>query len=131
MKKFVKYGVIALLSLLVLTGCRTAAVYNVNKSPIVGKASSSKVYNAIKNAGLSKGWIITQVKPGLAMGTINIRRHRAVVEIPYNSRSFSINYKNSINLNYDGSKNIIHNNYNGWVQNLENAINLELSRYSK
>lgn len=131
MKKIVKYGVIALLSLLVLTGCRTAAVYNVNNSPIVGNTSSSKVYNAIKNAGLSKGWIITQVKPGLAMGTINIRSHRAVVEIPYNSKSFSINYKNSMNLHYDGSKNIIHNNYNGWVQNLENAINLELSRYSK
>ena len=131
MKIFVKYGVIALLSLFVLTGCRTAAVYNVEKSSVNGNTSSSKVYTAIKNAGLSKGWIITKAKPGLAIGTINIRRHRAVVEIPYTSKSFSIKYKNSMNLHYDSTKNVIHNNYNGWVQNLENAINLELSRYSK
>ncbi len=131
MKKLVKYGVIALLGLFVLTGCRTAAVYNVNNSAIEAKASSTKVYDAIKNAGLSKGWIITQAKPGLAIGTLNIRRHKAVVEIPYTSKSFSIKYKNSMNLNYDASKNIIHNNYNGWVQNLENAINLELSKYNK
>lgn len=131
MKKFVKYGVIALLSLFILTGCRTAAVYNVNNSSIGTTTSSSNVYKAIKNAGLSKGWVITQAKPGLAIGTINIRKHRAVVEIPYTSNSFSINYKDSMNLKYNSTTNQIHNNYNGWVQNLENAINVELSRYSK
>jgi len=130
MKKIVKYGSIALLSLFVLTGCRTASVYNVDNSVIQANTSSSKVYAAIKNAGLSKGWIITKVSPGLAMGTINLRSHKAVVEIPYTNKSFSIKYKNSLNLKYDSTKNEIHKNYNGWVQNLENAINLELSRYA-
>ena len=130
MKKILKYGSIALLGLFVLTGCRTASVYNVDNSVIQANTSSSKVYAAIKNAGLSKGWIITKVSPGLAMGTINLRSHKAVVEIPYTNKSFSIKYKNSLNLKYDSTKNEIHKNYNGWVQNLENAINLELSRYA-
>ncbi len=130
MNKFVKYGVAALLGLFVLTGCRTAAIYNVDKDPVEAKVSSDKVYKAIKTAGYSKGWIITKVKPGLAMGKLNVRKHQAVVEIPYSSKSFSIKYKNSMNLKHNPETGTIHNNYNGWVQNLENAINFELSRFN-
>jgi hypothetical protein len=131
MKNILKVSSVLFLALFFLVGCRTAAIYNVNNDPIEVKASMDKVYDAIKFAGASKGWIITKVKPGLAMGKLNIRTHQAVVEIPYNNKSFSINYKSSLNLKYNSQTNQIHQNYNGWVQNLENAINLQLSMLEK
>ncbi|RXJ79359.1 hypothetical protein [Arcobacter sp. F2176] len=131
MKNILKVSSILFLALFFLAGCRTASIYNVNNDPIEVKASMDKVYNAIKFAGASKGWIITKVKPGLAMGKLNVRKHQAVVEIPYTEKSFSINYKSSLNLKYNSQTNQIHQNYNGWIQNLENAINLQLSMLQK
>ncbi|WP_419770777.1 MAG: hypothetical protein ACNI3C_03050 [Candidatus Marinarcus sp.] len=112
---------------LVLTGCRVASIYNVQKDPISVKLSDDKIFNAIKRAGYSKGWIVTKVKPGLAEAKITLREHFAVVDIAYTEKDFSITYKNSMNLKYDPTKGTIHQNYNGWVKNLETAINLELS----
>lgn len=131
MKNILKVSSVLFLALFILAGCRTAAVYNVNNDPIEVNASMDKVYKAIKLAGASKGWIITQAKPGLAIGKIMLRQHQAVVEIPYDEKSFSIKYKSSLNLKYNSETNQIHQNYNGWVQNLENAINLQLSMYTK
>lgn len=126
MKSIIKFSAMIALVGFVLVGCRSMAVYNVNNSPITAKVSNDKVYTAIKKAGYSKGWTITKVKDGLAQGKINLRSHQAIVEIPYTSKSFSINYKNSMNLKYDATKGTIHKNYNGWIQNLEKAINFEL-----
>lgn len=127
MKTLLKSLFILVVVGLVLSGCRTSAVYNVEKSSIAAKTTEDKVFEAIKRAGYAKGWIITKVKPGLAEGKIALRKHMATVEIPYSSKSFSIVYKNSMNLNYDSTKGTIHQNYNGWIQNLENAIAVELS----
>ncbi len=126
MKSIIKLGAMIALISFVFVGCRNMAVYNVSNSPIMAKVSNDKVFTAIKKAGYSKGWIITKVKNGLAQGKINLRSHQAIIEIPYTSKSFSIKYKNSINLKYDSVKGTIHKNYNGWIQNLENAINFEL-----
>lgn len=127
MRKVLKLSGAVVVGLLLLSGCRGATVYNVENSPIEVKVPSSKVYNAIKQAGASKGWIITNVKPGLAMGRLNARSHVAIVEIPYTETSYSIRYKDSTDLKYNAATNEIHKNYNGWIQNLENAINLQLS----
>jgi hypothetical protein len=59
------------------------------------------------------------------LATLDLRTHHAVVEIAYNAKSYSIAYKESNNLNYDGKS--IHRNYNGWIHNLQNAINVELN----
>lgn len=127
MKKIFKLSAMIILAMVVLTGCRTANVYNVNNAPLQNKLSSEKVYDAIKMAGYKKGWIITKVKPGLAMGKISLRTHQAMVEIPYTAKSFSIVYKNSVDLKYDSAKGTIHKNYNGWVRNLEQAIDFEIT----
>ena len=63
-------------------------------------------------------------KPGLIVGTLNLRTHTAVVDIPYTTTSYSILYKSSVNLKQEG--NTIHSNYNGWVQNLDQAIKRQL-----
>jgi hypothetical protein len=47
------------------------------------------------------------------------------VDIPYDRRTYSILYRDSVNMNYDGGN--IHSNYTGWVQRLNAAINSRLS----
>lgn len=129
MKTVLKLLFISVLGLFALTGCRTANVYNVMDNPVeVRKGTTDdQVYKAIKTAGSSLGWIITKVKPGLAQGQLNLRDHMALVEIPYNTKSYSIVYKNSNALKYDANKQHIHKNYNAWVQNLDNAIRVQLN----
>jgi hypothetical protein len=121
----------ACLGAAMLAGCaRTASIYNVNDTPIAtasGKAvSAAQVRSAIISAGTGLGWSVVDSGPGKLAGTLNLRTHKAVVDIPYTAKAYSIVYKSSENLNEaDGT---IHSNYNGWVQNLDRAIRAELSR---
>ncbi|HRD64949.1 MAG TPA: hypothetical protein PKY50_02225 [Candidatus Competibacter sp.] len=113
---------------LVLVGCRSNPVYNVSGAPVTTSTrnySMSDVRGAILQAGASLGWQMKPVRPGLITGTLYVREHMAKVEIPYDRNSYSILYRDSSNLDYDGAN--IHGNYNGWVQNLSNAINSRLS----
>lgn len=129
MKNMLKIFSVVAVVLFLMTGCRTAAVYNVENYPteIKKNIKDDKIFKAIKTAGLGLGWQVKKIKPGLAEAKLYIRSHMAEVKIPYTKDNFSIIYKNSGNLKYDAEKNTIHNNYNGWVQNLRNAIALRLS----
>lgn len=114
---------------LALVGCKSNPVYNVEGAPISTSTSGYNlrdVRDAIQQAGVSLGWQMKDVKPGLIVGTLVIRDHMAQVDIPYNRTSYSIIYRDSQNLNYDGVN--IHSNYNGWIQRLNGAINAQLSR---
>jgi hypothetical protein len=105
--------------------CRKAPVMSIRDSPISPAAPSfSKVEKAIKNAALSLNWKARKVEPGLMEATLFLRSHKAVVTIPYTKTTYSILYKNSENLKYNGTT--IHSNYNDWVQNLDRAIQREL-----
>lgn len=128
MKKLVGLSAIILV-LLFMSGCRSGTVMNVVNAPVevAKETSDDKIYNAIKNAGLSLGWIVKKSEPGIATAQLNLRKHMALVEIKYDNNNYSINYKNSMHLKYDPAKNTIHNNYNGWIQNLNNAIQVQLS----
>lgn len=105
-----------------MVGCRTSPVYNVEGAPITitGKHTNKDVDNSIIRAGATLGWSIKKVGPGHLVGTLHLRDHVAVVDITYDSKVYNINYKDSTNLKYDGTN--IHSNYNGWVQNLDRAI---------
>ena len=116
---------------LALGGCaRTAPIYNVGEAAVPsvsGKAlTDAQVRSAIMLAGASLGWKFADTAPGHLEGTLNLRTHKAVVEIPYSATSYAITYKSSSNLNEAGGT--IHSNYNGWVQNLDRAIQQELLR---
>ena len=105
-----------------IAACRSATVYNVtqanlNSSP---KASVAEISQVIMRAGAGLGWQINEVSPGVLTGRLNLRTHMALVDITHDTKTFSIRYKDSTNLDYTGSE--IHSNYNGWIQNLEKAI---------
>ena len=112
-------------SILLLAGCRMGPVLNVVDSPVANARSMQQVEQAITDAGRSLGWIMSAQGPGRMTGTLALRDHRAVVDIAYNSKTYSIRYKDSANLHYDGSS--IHSNYNGWIENFDRAIRVRLS----
>lgn len=118
----------ALVAVLLVAGCKTAPIYNVKDAPVnvpAGKqATMESVEQAIIRAGNGLGWQMKAEKPGLIVGTLNLRTHTAVVDIPFSASAYSIVYRSSVNLNQQGDN--IHSNYNGWVQNLDKAIRSQL-----
>jgi len=119
---------IAFASVLLVAGCRTAPIYNVKDAPVSvpagQQATMASVEQAILRAGNGLGWQMKVEKPGLIVGTLNLRTHTVVVDIPFTASSYSILYRSSVNLNQQGDS--IHANYNGWVQNLDQAIRNQL-----
>jgi hypothetical protein len=112
-----------------LAGCRLAPVQDIVDAPVVEPAGGAKltadqVKLAIRRAGASLGWQIKEVQPYLLEGTLYLRTHMAQVNIPYSAERYSIVYKDSKNLDYDGKS--IHSNYNSWVQNLDRAIKVQM-----
>ena len=104
-----------------LSACaRSEPVQNVEGASFQGRAPLRQRAEQIKRAGAGLGWVMQDVYPGLIRGTLNLRTHQAVVDIPYDARRFSIRHVSSSSLDYDGQ--IIHRNHNSWVQNLQNAI---------
>jgi hypothetical protein len=114
---------------ILLVGCAPTPVQNIENAPVNASSTNydlSDVTKAIQRAGTGLGWQMKEQTPGHIVGTLHLRTHVAVVDITYTLDDYNINYKDSTNLKYDASNNTIHKNYNGWVQNLTNAINVQL-----
>jgi len=110
-------------------GCRAPMpVYNVTDAPVAASKPSpslDEVGKAIQRAGVALGWQMKETKPGHMLATLALRKHVAVVDVNYGVKSYSIRYKDSTELGYDGQN--IHPNYNGWIQNLDKGIRAQLS----
>ena len=122
-------SVAVLVMAVVVAGCTSAPIMNVDNA-VVSSASSKpltqdQVRGAIIRAGTALGWQMKDEGPNKLLGTLMLRTHTAVVEIPYSATSFSIKYRSSVNLDESGGK--IHKNYNGWIQNLNRGINAQIS----
>jgi hypothetical protein len=123
-------GWMALAAFILLTGFgRGTPIVNIQSAAIPPNpaATMENIGKAIIRAGQTLGWQITPMGPGKAEGVLVLRRHRAVVDISYNTTSFSIHYRDSVNLDYDAQDKTIHSNYNGWIRNLEKAIRAQVS----
>jgi hypothetical protein len=120
--------ILLILATLLFAGCRHAPVYNVSDAPFTSTGqgvTQQEITKAIITAGRSLGWIMKEQGPGHILATLHLRTHTAVVDIFYGKTKYSITYKDSTNLGYDGTN--IHSNYNGWIQNLANAIDVQVS----
>ena len=109
-----------------LQGCTTARIVNLKKSIGTGGSqhTTQEVKEAILKACAELGWNAAEEEAGLIKASLDIRTHRAEVEIPYTSSSYSINYFDSRNLKHSGDW--IHKNYNLWTAYLSNAIDRNL-----
>jgi hypothetical protein len=112
-----------------LAGCNTMPIQNVSEAPVTtatGKQlSNAQVRDAILRAGAALGWQMKEEGPGMLVASLQLRGHSAVVAIPYTPRTYSLQYRSSMNLDEKGGT--IHKNYNGWIQNLTRGINAQLS----
>ncbi len=110
-------------------GCRSSPVREVIDAPVMatGQYTAKEVKKAIIIAGENIGWDMNPVRPGLIIGIIFVRNHMAKIEIEYTKKTFSIFYKDSAGLKYNGT--YIHKSYNNWIKNLKHHINLQLSRF--
>ena len=122
-------AVVASVLVLLAVGCRgSVPVYNVTDAPVAASKSNpslDEVGKAIQRAGAGLGWQMKETKPGHIIATLQISGHVAVVDVNYSVKSYSIRYKDSIELNYSGQN--IHRNYNVWIQNLDKEIRAQLS----
>jgi len=114
--------IVLFVAVIALGACRSAPIYNVSSDTMATpqNASIEQVASAIKRAGAGLGWQMIDTGPGEIEGRLHLRSHVAIVSITFDTKQFSIFYKDSTNLDYDGTR--IHRNYNGWIQNLEQGI---------
>jgi hypothetical protein len=111
-----------------LSACTTQPIMNVTEAQVVTSKSNpslDEIRQAIIRAGTQLGWQMKAERPGHIVGSLSLRTHVAVVDIDYDRKSYSIKYKDSTNLEYNGST--IHRNYNGWIQRLDQGIKSQLS----
>jgi hypothetical protein len=128
-------ALLVVLAALAVGGCRTAPIYNPTDIAYAPAATSgrslsrSDYRNAIIRAGAERGWTFEDAGQGHLIGNLAVRgKHFATVDVFYDSDSFTINYRDSRNLNYDAAKREIHPNYNSWVTNLQQDIQAEIAR---
>ena len=127
MLSYLKFTVIAVF--LALSGCASVPIMNVKDAVVTSSSgkplSNAEVRSSILRAGAALGWQMKDEGPNMLVGSIKLRDHSAVVEIPYSSSTYSIKYRSSMNLKESGGN--IHKNYNGWIQNLTRGINAQLT----
>ena len=75
------------------------------------------------------GWEMASTTPDHIIGKLNLRARQAVVDIAYDAKSYNIRYKSRKGLLHGEADQTsghetreIHKNYNGWIENLNNAI---------
>ena len=122
--------IVAALLAVAVAGCSSRPIMNVTAEPVVvtpGKtATNDNVRDAILRAGSSLGWQMRPAAPGVIAGTISLRGNTANIDVEYNPRTYNIVYRSSTGLEAQNGQ--IHKNYNGWIENLNNAIRRELQR---
>jgi hypothetical protein len=107
-------------------GCRKEAIHNVVRAPIAAPAtiSASEMSQVLIDAGERAGWRLREAGPGRIRAEKQIRSHRALSEIRYDTSGYSVTLLQADNLLYDGAK--VHKIYNVWVEGLQKSIEDEI-----
>lgn len=94
--------------------------------------TTDEVKQGIRAVAERRRWLVTEQPDGKMIASLswNRDRHSMFVEIAYKPQSYSLTYRDSINLNYatvDGQPSI-HPRYNGYVNEMKEAIRIEFMR---
>jgi len=121
----------AILGLILLVGACSASIRKVESEsygwgPQKG-VTLAQVQSVIENVTRSEGWELSNIQPGsfTARRAWGGNKHSIAVDVIYDTRTFSIRYKDSKMMGYDGSS--IHHTYNNMVQALEDKIKEKVS----
>lgn len=100
---------------------RTQTVYNVIDKPIHtlsgDRLGLSMVEEILRNAATTKRWVVSRKGDGHLQAEIHVRKHFAAIDITFDETTYSIKYRDSKVLRYDGEE--IHRNYNKWTKLIE------------
>lgn len=113
---------------------RGVPLENYDNVPVV-RADRAALTDARIREGIVRGvqrnkWIVLEDTPGRLVASLSIHggKHSMTVEIRYGAGTFSIDYRDSHNLNYGTGPSgpVIHPTYNKEVKGLLDAINAGL-----
>ena len=131
-KVLAKIGFVCI-GIVLMAGCQLPKVYNVTDAPVAQFPGDEPTLEQVSKAILAAGtttrpaWGMKVMKPGNIRATLHNRTHMAAVEITYNTKTYTITYKDSSDLKYNSADNTIHSGYNKWIQYLDNAIKGKLA----
>jgi hypothetical protein len=118
--------IVVAVAALTMAGCNIVPILTVTSAPVnvSGQVGAQDIETAITRAGKILGWQMIPKGSGQIEGTLLLRTHKAVVDITYDAKAYSIKYKDSANLDYDGTN--INRGYNRWVKSLDDTIKSQL-----
>jgi hypothetical protein len=90
--------------------------------------SDEEVEGAIIRACERRKWIPSQRMDNEIVATLYNRQHTVVVSIAYSKDGYSIAYKDSVNMNYNARRHLIHSAYLRWIEILNNDIQNQLRK---
>ncbi len=111
------------MAVMLLAAC-TAPLINVENTwlsiPSSIDVTMQQVEKAIYRGAVDRGWSVRHLAPGRPEAEIQAKIRKAVVQIIHDTKTFSITYKDSRNLEYNGTR--IKRKYNRWVRQLRQSI---------
>ena len=108
---------------------KTVPVINYTGTPIEtssAKPDLNKIKKAIVLGGIKAGWQMQPVADGHILASLFSAGHIIKVDVKYDTKTYSITYKESSNLEYNGTT--ISPDYNNWVGKLNSNIRSQLSK---
>ncbi|MBX9706232.1 MAG: hypothetical protein K5Q00_08240 [Gammaproteobacteria bacterium] len=120
MRKPISLFMCAILALSLAACATVSPIRSASQQPVPAGLSQAQVGKIISSSAQNLGWQVAMTKPGFVTATMAVVPGAATVSIPYSSSSYSILYNSSQNMQYDGTQ--IQNDYNQWVQNLNDKI---------
>ena len=101
-------------------------IQDLTDQPIPEGLSLEQIKKAIKLGGAKRQWAVKEITPGHLEAVLHVRSHVVKTNIHYNQSSYTITYKDSVNMKYKAEGHKIHKNYNSWIQYLNGDIQFNL-----
>lgn len=85
----------------------------------------AELREVIIRAGRSQGWDISDFGDGHLAASFNKSKHAIMVNIVLKPNTYSVTYKDSVNMKFEPAEKKIHPGYNKWVRMLVDTIRIE------